>query len=159
MTQNCFLSLPRMGAAFDWALIFWGLLRKTQLFPLFLKNLRGMRRKTRGVQLLQTKAKLGGRSGEPSDRRQLGWGGGRTCSLFPCACGPAAFLHRFFHHLLHLSCNAAGRSAWSCGGRDPAALGVEGWAGGTSGLAGSGFCGSARKLQQCQGSGKLPDWM
>lgn len=153
MIPDCFLSLPCTDAAFHWALILWGSLRKTRLFSLCSKNLRGMCRRTGEEQVQQTKAELGSRSEEPSDGGQLGQGGDRPHSILSCACGQAAHLHLL--HLLHLPQNAPGRSAWNHGGQGWAGPEGQGW--GTSGFASSGLCGSAGMLQWCQGSGKLPD--
>lgn len=129
MISNCLLVLPHAGAAFHRALNLWCSLRKTRLFPLFLKNLRGLHRKTRDDQLLRTKAELGSRLGEPSDGEQLGWAGGRPCSLPVHVAKQPISITSSITYFVCLLVPRGGLPGVMVGS-DPAALGGEGWGGG-----------------------------
>lgn len=115
-----------MGSTFPWVIILWGSPRRTWLFPVLLKNLRGNCTKTRDDKILQAKAGLGRHSRQ--FLKESSWGGQRpvyAAFLLSCAHGQAACVHHF-HHILHLSRDALESLAAVVVGKDLATPGVWG---------------------------------
>lgn len=131
------------GCCITWVLIIWGSPRRTWLFPVLLKNMRGSCRETKDNQHLPSKAGLGRHSGQSSEGEQLGWAGGCMCSLSALLyTWPSSLCPSLPPHTSSVLWRP-GESGCSCGGQGLRA-GVEG----TPVLATSVSCASAWMLQQ-----------